>query len=240
MEYWVNKSEMKSGIYIILNKINQKCYIGSASKLKNRISDHFSMLKTNTHHSKHLQRSYNKYGKDNFIHFVLERVEPKDLISREQYWMDILKPEYNMNPIARNSFGIKRSKETCKKIGLAKLGHSYNKGRIVSQETRDKIAKSLTGKPSPKKGVKASPEVREKMLKALALRTNTTPRLGQSRFGNISQYDLNDVFIKTFDDVYLAAISLGYKRGRGCSILRAITRNGTAFGYKWKLVTKPN
>ena len=58
---------MNSGIYKITNKVNGKFYIGSSVDLKDRWRRHRSHLKNGSHVNTHLQRSYNKYGKEAFI-----------------------------------------------------------------------------------------------------------------------------------------------------------------------------
>ena len=52
----------KSGIYQIVNKVNDKRYIGSSSNIDNRRKKHLSMLKSGSHENSHIQRSYNKYS----------------------------------------------------------------------------------------------------------------------------------------------------------------------------------
>jgi len=54
-------------IYRIRNLVNNKCYIGSAKNLHNRVVKHLSDLRRNTHHSIVLQRAYNLYGELNFV-----------------------------------------------------------------------------------------------------------------------------------------------------------------------------
>src|SRR6478735_2733817 len=66
----INDSNIVS-IYKITNIVNNKCYIGSSFREKDRLSAHFNMLKRGVHHSYLLQRSYNKYGKDVFKHEIL-------------------------------------------------------------------------------------------------------------------------------------------------------------------------
>src|ERR1017187_10366861 len=96
-----------SGIYIIINILNNKIYIGSAINLYKRLYEHFRTLKENKHKNKHLQSSYNKYKKDNFIYHLLEYCNKEELIKREQYYINLLKPEYNICQIAGNSLGLK-------------------------------------------------------------------------------------------------------------------------------------
>lgn len=78
----------KSGIYKIICLINGKFYIGSTRDTHIRWQEHQSCLRRNVHGNPYLQNSWNKYGRDEFIFQVIERVAQEDLISREQFWMD--------------------------------------------------------------------------------------------------------------------------------------------------------
>jgi group I intron endonuclease len=149
---------MKSGIYKITNTINSKFYIGSAVNFNKRWFAHQNELKFNKHHCKHLQSSYTKHGKNCFIYEILEIVEDiANLINREQYWMDLLKPVYNTNKIAGSSLGTKASKETKIKLSkiarergisklmkeralLANIGNKYNLGRKATKEHKLKMS----------------------------------------------------------------------------------------------------
>lgn len=59
-------------IYLIRNKINGKFYLGSTKNLHKRKLKHFRDLRNQNHHSIYLQRSYNKYGIDNFDFIIIE------------------------------------------------------------------------------------------------------------------------------------------------------------------------
>ena len=147
-------ADNKSGIYQIRNTENDKIYIGSAVNISRRKSKHLSTLKRKVHRNTHLQRSYDKHGEGCFIFEVLEYVEDKqDLIRREQYWIDLKNPEYNIARIAGSCLGTKRSKETCRKISKANSGKNCywygkrgeetpNYGRKHSEETKRKISEA--------------------------------------------------------------------------------------------------
>lgn len=105
----------KIGIYKIVNKINQKSYIGSSVRLVYRHKRHLSDLRTNQHHSIALQRAYNKYGESNFEFTIIEYCNDSNILEREQYYIDNLKPEYNICKIAGNCLGVKHSEETINK-----------------------------------------------------------------------------------------------------------------------------
>ena len=113
------------GIYKIINLKNGKIYIGSSFRLRQRKHEHFKYLKNNRHCNTHLQNSYNKYGKENFIFEVIEYVEltedrdtlKDNLLNKEQYWLDNYfgKNCYNLCPNAYSKLGSKDSPETIAK-----------------------------------------------------------------------------------------------------------------------------
>lgn len=119
------------GIYKIVNKINNKIYIGSSFDIKTRWMNHRYLLNSNQHHSVHLQHAWNKYGSNNFEFIVLELCSIENLLLKEQtYLNDLLKADlfllennnfflengYNIKCVAGSNIGFKYSKETIKEI----------------------------------------------------------------------------------------------------------------------------
>lgn len=156
---------MPSGIYQIRNTLNEKCYIGSATHLQQRWAAHRSTLRRGQHRNRHLQRAFDKYGKEAFTFTILEYVEePEILIEREQYYFDTLKPKYNIAPIAGNCLGVQHTAEACAKMSAAKMGEQNpNYGKHRSKETLAKISTSMTGKQNPNYGKHPSEETLAKM-----------------------------------------------------------------------------
>lgn len=113
---------MKSGVYKITNVINNKCYVGSSQNVLRRWSEHKRELLNNRHHSIILQRSYNKYGLTNFVFKVLEYCPIDTLVIREQYYLDILKPKYNILKFAGSALGHIVTEKTKLKMSLKKKG----------------------------------------------------------------------------------------------------------------------
>ena len=94
----------KSGIYMILNTYNNKCYIGSTKNFSKRKYEHFNTLSKNKHHSSHLQKAYNKYGREKFVFVVLEECEVDKLIEREIFWIKLknsINSDYGYNMAAK-------------------------------------------------------------------------------------------------------------------------------------------
>jgi len=59
-----------------------------------------------------IYRSLVKHGYSSFSLEILEYCEPKNCIEREQYYLDLLKPEYNILKNAGSSLGFKHSEES--------------------------------------------------------------------------------------------------------------------------------
>lgn len=72
-----------SGIYIILNKLNGKKYVGSSKNIYSRWMKHRALLRINKHYNPHLQNAWNKYGENSFLFSVLERCSAEILLEKE-------------------------------------------------------------------------------------------------------------------------------------------------------------
>lgn len=113
---------IKSGIYLIKNKINNKVYVGQSNNFQNRKREHFNRLKNNNHTNEHLQKSWNKYGNENFEFIVLEECDINYLDEREIYWINYFNS-------TNNKFGY----------NLESGGHLNKK---LSEETKRKISEN--------------------------------------------------------------------------------------------------
>ena len=137
--------QKKSGIYKL--NINNRIYIGSAINLPKRLQQHYNDLCKNRHHNIHLQRAFNKYKILSFE--ILEIIiDKKELIKKEQYYIDTLKPTLNIAPMAGSQLGFKHSKKTKERLSV------IQKGKFVSLETRKKMSIA-------KKGWSPTPEQRK-------------------------------------------------------------------------------
>ena len=143
---------MSSGIYQIQNQINGKRYIGSAINLKCRCTQHFSDLRYRRHYNSHLQAAFLKYGETAFLFSVLEYTEPPLLLEREQHYLNIWSPEYNILAIAGSRLGHCHSLETRAKMSAAwtierrQAKADRQRGSHHSEETRRKMSEAHKGK----------------------------------------------------------------------------------------------
>jgi group I intron endonuclease len=186
----------KAGIYMFTNKLNNKQYIGSAIDLNKRISAYFQKAYLNHHRYKKylIVKAINKYGIDNFYIYILEYTDNNrfNLIKREQYWIDNIKPEYNILRVAGCTLGYKHTEEAKLKIFLKKLGKKLDldvKRRISSSL---KISKLVGHKHTLKTKLK---------LSIIASNRKFDPNKGLS----ISIKDINTGIIKVYKSVREAA-----------------------------------
>ena len=138
----------KSGIYMILNTYNNKCYIGSTKNFYTRKQKHFRLLVLNKHHSNHLQKAYNKYGKDKFTFIILEECEIEKLLEKEVFWINLknsLDPRYGYNvAIPKRNENLKLREDTILKLKINSYKQWYSDKRISLEEFLEgKRAKDL-------------------------------------------------------------------------------------------------
>jgi group I intron endonuclease len=78
-----------SGIYVIINKLNGKRYIGSSKSIHYRWNQsHRPQLRDGNHCNRHLQSAWNKYGENQFEFQVLEECSKDFLLEREGHWIE--------------------------------------------------------------------------------------------------------------------------------------------------------
>ena len=154
---------MKSGIYKIINLSNLKFYIGSSKNIQQRWLRHLKDLKNNCHHNIHLQRSFNKYGIDNFHLEIIEATS--DLLNREQYYLDLWKPYYptGYNIGVRSSGGDNISNHPNKEDIKQKISTTMKKRyQNESIDKKNQRSEKVKGKLNPNFGKKWSESQRQK------------------------------------------------------------------------------
>lgn len=206
-------------IYKIINLINNKVYIGSSINLEIRLKNHKAKLRNNHHSNQYLQRSWDKYGENNFKFEIIEECKKEEIINKEQYWIDYYKSYdenngYNLSPTAGNILNYKMNEEQKNKISKALMGHK------LSEETKQKISKTRK-----ERKYKISKKHLE-LLKKLNSENNPNAKLKKEDVIKIRQlYKSDNYTYKELSDLYNVT----------CSCIKHIIYNRT-----WKNLEKEN
>lgn len=214
------KNYSKPGIYAIVNKVNNKMYIGKSINIYKRTKQHITGLNTkNKNENRYLINSWHKHGKDNFEIEILEFLElNEDLLSeRELYWMK----HYNT---IDSKFGYNLRMDSSTKM----IVHEETR-LLMSNVHKERISK-WTEKDRKNHGKlsiefwKNNPDVKLKMSKNVS---------DVNRKYNIIQYDREMNFIKeyrgrydivnNYPDLYVQAI-LGVCNGGKATYKNSIWR----------------
>lgn len=174
----------KIGIYRWINKINGNIYIGSSVNLSVRMYTYYS-LRSLAKSNRPIDRALLKYGFSNFTLEILEYCDKHNVLEREQYYMDLVKPQYNIAETAGSTLGYKHIPES-----LAKM-----RDFVLSDEVRNRKALSTVNATAARKisiivkNIKTNDESEYTSL------TEAGKALGVSR-ASVSQALLNNRLIK--------------------------------------------
>ena len=224
---------MKTGIYRIVQVSTGRHYIGSAIHVDKRRIRHLWELRTGRHNNAKLQRSWNKYGIEDFTFEVMELCTPEVLIEREQYWIDSSAPYFNIMRKAGSALGYRhtdaaKAKNSAKmRAYLASLSpeerRAYvetrsapKRGKKISEERRLAIVERMTGRSSTEKQKasfernKQSPEAKAKRVaaKAWTWYVATDPDGAVHEFKNMRQFALE----RQLNQGHMVAMARGKRR----------------------------
>lgn len=121
----------KAGIYMWTHIESGKRYVGSAYDLSKRLSNYFSKAYLEGIKTSYICNALKSYQHSAFSLAIIEYVDILNvskedarllIIKREQFFIDKLKPEFNINPIAGSRLGSKHNEESKALMGEAKIG----------------------------------------------------------------------------------------------------------------------
>jgi group I intron endonuclease len=155
------ENEGKSGIYVFINKINGNQYVGSAADLGDKKSGRLnryyrpSYLTNKKLGASKIRRAILKYDYHNFMIGILEYCSIDQLTEREQFYISVLAPKYNILTAAKSSLGYKHSYDSLKKMSQPRPNFSPSKdhkeairlanaNKILTLETKSKISTTLS------------------------------------------------------------------------------------------------
>lgn len=227
-----------SGIYAIINRNNQKIYVGSGKRLNCRWNVHRCELENGKHGNRYLQRAFQKEPDAFYIELIEELDNPTKeiLLGREQFWMDFYQSYnpsigYNIAPKAESCQGIKRDPEFVARVAASMKGKKFSKERLEIHRNRKK----------PTKFRKFTPEQRaersllytgRKLTKEHALNISKALKANPPRAKPVLQYTMQGDFVKRFKSILKAKQELGCC---GTSIGSVCAgKNRSAGGFYWK------
>ena len=192
-----------SGIYKIVNKVNGKYYVGSSKDIYDRWKEHKQYLIHKYHPNDYLQHAWNKYGEIAFDFIIIEKLTESELKNIEQKYLDKIKEnksiaynlrydavggemsEYSKKKIGDKNRGKKRTAECRLKMSISR------KGRIFTEQTKQKISLSHIGNKNPNFGKKLSNETKSKLSKTNGGKNN--PRFNPTIYTFRNKYT-NEIF----------------------------------------------
>ena len=141
----VKEEKGRSGVYLLINKVNNHTYIGSSTNLASRMRNYLNkaFLKSKKNINMPITKALLKYDYVNFSLLILEYVEPTFLTARETFYITHVMTYNNVLKEGYSSLGYKHKQET--KELLSELA----KNKVHSDETKGLIARALTGENNP-------------------------------------------------------------------------------------------
>jgi group I intron endonuclease len=109
----------KPGVYRWINNLNGKTYVGSSGNLARRFRDYLSISFLERNIKKNRSKIYLailKYGNSAFSLEILEYCQLSNIIEREQFYINLLNPTYNILKVAGSTLGRKHSPDTIAKL----------------------------------------------------------------------------------------------------------------------------
>lgn len=248
MKYKVlNNVTKQPGIYKILNIKTNALYIGSAVNLNRRGVSHFRQLNQKKHHNQKLQSVFNKYGEENFKFKVITVVHDKSkLIEREQFYLDLLKPEYNICKIAGSTLGNKGSdifRAKRKLLQSKPVVQLDMQGNFIAEFESAKVAgiklfnnqysaisSTCLGKFYHVKGFRW--QYKSDYDKGIELPLKSD-RKSTCRFIPVIQLTLQGEFVREFNSIKQASLITKIKSIDICYVCKNKKSHNTAGGFKW-------
>lgn len=96
----------KAGIYMFINKVNKKIYIGKANDLCDRIMDYANKDYLKKKSNSKIIKALLKYKFNNFTFSILEYCPIDKLRFKEQYFIDLISPQYNIRRITHKDYFV--------------------------------------------------------------------------------------------------------------------------------------
>lgn len=152
----LTESKDKAGIYLWTLLDSNTMYVGSSVNLYRRLKKYYSKANLSLNSQSKIHNALVHHGHSAFSLTILEYIDvtnlPEDqiknfIIKREQYYIDFIKPEYNILRVAGSLLGFKHSADTLLKFRnrIDEKNSMFNKTH--SAETKLTMSQMKIGKP---------------------------------------------------------------------------------------------
>lgn len=220
-------------IYKIYSKSTDKIYIGSTVNYKRRKNQHINALKNNRHHNFQLQKLFNTYGIGDLEFSIIENVNSHDLlIEREEYY--IKKYEAYSNGLNLKEYFQRKQKFNLSQESKNKIRKSL-KGRKKSKEHIENMSKA--GKGNPKYGLRGKKRSVNQInnIRNGVLNSHKQKIAREKAKKPIEQYTLDGIFIKKWDSIIEACNF--YNMTNSSNLIKVLKGKGKSCnGYYWKYI----
>jgi group I intron endonuclease len=149
----------KVGVYQWKHNDSGKIYIGSAVDLSKRFRNYFAKKYLNRFKSMYIYNALLCHGYSAFSLDIVEYIDISNLskedarlliLKREQFYIDELKPGYNINPTAGSRLGSFHTLDTKEKIsGVQSAENNSMYGKSHSAEAKAKMSEAKSGENNP-------------------------------------------------------------------------------------------
>ena len=115
----IKNNKKKCGIYLWTNTLTNDTYVGRSIDLGRRFSYYFNQLIIKNAGYSLICRALVKYGYENFKLEILEFCTVDEIVQREQFWIDELKPTYNLVTVVDGKYTYRHTEESKEKMSAS-------------------------------------------------------------------------------------------------------------------------
>ena len=242
----VNDNLNKSGIYLLTNLTTSDIYIGQSINLGRRLGQYLTLSYLEDRNNLIISKALIKYGYINFSISILEYCDRFVLTEKEQYYIDLLNPAYNILRVAGSSSGYKHSLESKDKRSKSLKGvyvgiKSSLYGKTHTEKTKEIMSLDRKGIDNYFYGKTHSEETKELMRQKALNRKHsakTLEKMAKVRGNPVNIYEKNDeagfILIGNFISARKAGLFLNIS---GSTVINYM-HSGKIFKERYKFSSK--
>lgn len=167
------KNKIIQCVYGIITEDKERLYVGSTTSIVKRVQKHRALLRKNNHHSKYLQRCFNK--NINLYYFIIEITE--NLEDCELFWIRRLQPVFNSTQDTQSIFRTEQFIEKYTKPAAEKMRKSiicYNMDGTVYSEYKS-LSEAAEAHKTSRSNIRLSCISNTRTCKGFVFRKNKEP-----------------------------------------------------------------